>query len=113
MYENMCKDFNILTNFLPKYEHNGSWEMKATSYLLKENGCDLSIVKFNQLLMSHGYIDERQRPSSNGGTKKYKALTTEGLEYGENTVSPHNQKEVQPLYFLIDLWICMRRLFRL
>ena len=31
--------------------------------------------------------------------KKFKSLTEKGLKYGENAVSPHNQKEVQPLYY--------------
>lgn len=68
--------------------------MKAPFHLLKENGCDISVIKFNQLLINHGFIEERECPSSNVGTKKYKALTTKGLDYGENAVSPHNQKEV-------------------
>ena len=99
MYENLCKDFNIPTGFLPKYEHNGSRQMKSLSTLLKENGCKMSAVKFNQKLIEHGYLEEKERPSSKSGTKKFKALTEKGLEYGENAVNPHNQKEVQPLYY--------------
>lgn len=100
MYENLCKDFNIPTGFLPKYEHNGSREMKAPSHLLKENNCSLKAAKFNLLLIEHGYLEEKERPSSKGGIKKYKRLTEKGLRYGENAVSPHNQKEVQPLYYV-------------
>lgn len=99
MYENMCKDFGIPTNFLPKYEHNGSRQMKSMSALLKENVCELSAVKLNQKLIEAGFLEERERPSSKGGTKKFKALTESGLLYGENAVNPHNQKEVQPLYY--------------
>lgn len=99
MYENLCKDFNIPTGFLPKYEHNGSRQMKALSTLLKENNCGVSAVKFNQKLIEYGYVEERERSSSNGKIKKYKALTESGLQYGENAVNPHNQKEVQPLYY--------------
>ena len=100
MYENMCKDFNIPTGFLPKYEHNGNHQMKALTTLLNENNCGVSAVKFNALLVKNGYLEERERPSSNGGrVKKFKALTEKGLKYGENAVSPHNQKEVQPLYY--------------
>lgn len=99
MYENLCRDFNIPTGFLPKYEHNGSRQMKALSVLLKENGCKVSAVKFNQKLIEHGYLEEKERPSSKSGMKKFKALTGKGLEYGENAVNPHNQKEVQPLYY--------------
>ena len=99
MYENLCKDFNIPTGFLPKYEHNGSREMKAPSHLLKENNCSLKTPKFNLLLIKHGYLEEKERPSGKGGTKKFKALTENGLKYGENAVSPHNQREAQPLYY--------------
>lgn len=100
MYENMCRDFNIPTGFLPKYEHNNSRQLKALSTLLKEKGCAVSAVKFNQKLIECGYVEERERPSSKGnGIKKFKALTESGLKYGENAVSPHNQKEVQPLYY--------------
>ena len=31
--------------------------------------------------------------------KKFKALTNSGLVYGENLVSPKNDREVQPYYF--------------
>lgn len=100
MYENMCKDFNIPTGFLPKYEHNGNHQMKALTTLLNENNCGVSAVKLNSLLVKNGYLEERERPSSKGGRpKKFKALTEKGLKYGENAVSPHNQKEVQPLYY--------------
>ena len=73
--------------------------MKALSVLLKENGCKVSAVKFNQKLIEHGYLEEKERPSSKSGMKKFKALTEKGLKYGENAVNPHNQKEVQPLYY--------------
>lgn len=99
MYENYCKDVGIPTGFLPKYEHNGSREMKALTHLLKENNCELKAAKFNALLIEHGFLEEKERPSSKGGTKKYKRLTEKGLKYGENAVNPHNQKEVQPLYY--------------
>lgn len=39
------------------------------------------------------------RTTQGNGTKKFKALTESGLKYGENAISPHNQKEVQPLYY--------------
>ena len=100
MYENMCKDFDIPTGFLPKYEYNGNHQMKALTILLKENNCGISAVRFNTALVKNGYIEERERQSSSGkGTKKFKALTEKGLQYGENAVSPHNQREMQPLYY--------------
>lgn len=99
MYENYCKDVGVPTSFLPKYEHNNSRQMKALSTLLKENNCSISAVKVNQKLIECGYVEERERPSSKGNMKKFKALTESGLQYGENVVNPHNQKEVQPLYY--------------
>lgn len=98
MYENMCKDFDIPTSFLPKYEHNGSRQLKSLSALLEENQCGVSAVKLNKILLESGYLEERERSSAKG-TKKFKALTSKGLKYGENAVSPHNQREVQPLYY--------------
>lgn len=100
MYENMCKDFAIPTGFLPKYEHNGSRQLKSLSALLEENNCGISAVKFNKRLLDNGYLEERERTSIKGdGTREFKALTDKGLAYGENVVSPHNQREVQPLYY--------------
>lgn len=100
MYENLCKDFNIPTGFLPKYEHNGNRELKAAKHLLVENGCDLSSQKLNVLLIEHGYLEEKERPSSTKDEmRKYKSLTEKGLRYGENAVIPKNQRETQPLYY--------------
>lgn len=100
MYENYCKDVGVPTGFLPKYEHNDSRQLKALTTLLKENGCGVSAVKFNQKLIERGYVEERERPSSKGnGTKKFKALTEIGLKYGENAVSPKNMRETQSLYY--------------
>lgn len=101
MYENLCKDFNIPTGFLPKYEHNGNRQMKALSTLLKENGCGLSAIKLNPILIEQGYLEEKERPSSKKDEmRKYKSLTEKGKKYGENVVSPHNQRETQPLYYV-------------
>lgn len=99
MYENYCKDFGIPTSFLPKYELNGNKQMKPLTTLLEENGYSIKAVAFNKKLLEKGFLEVRQRKSSNGGTKNFKALTEKGLQYGENAVNPHNQKEVQPLYY--------------
>lgn len=99
MLEDFYKSYNIPTAFLPKYELNGSREMKSATSLLEENGCMLSAQKFNKALINNGYLEERTRKSSDGGEKKFKALTEKGLKYGENAISPHNQREVQPLYY--------------
>lgn len=101
MLEGFYKGYNIPTDFLPKYENNGSREMKSATELLKRFECGISAGKFNTMLLEHGYLEERERNSSKGnGIKKFKALTESGLKYGENLVSPHNQREVQPYYYV-------------
>lgn len=100
MLENFYKGYNIPTGFLPKYEDNGSREMKSLTALLNENNCGISAPKFNILLLEQGYLEEKERTSTKGnGVKKFKSLTDKGLRYGENLVSPHNQRETQPLYY--------------
>lgn len=71
------------------------------SDLLRKNNKDIKIIGFNKLLLSNGILEEKERKShkSKTGFKKYKALTTKGLQYGENQISPLNPKEVQPLYY--------------
>ena len=101
MLEGFYKGYNIPTDFLPKYENNGSREMKSATELLKRFECGISTGKFNLMLLEHGYLEERERVSSKGnGIKKFKALTESGLKYGENLVTPHNQRELQPYYYV-------------
>lgn len=101
MYENFCKDYGISTGFLPKYENNGSREMRPATELLKKFGTGLSVIQFNKLMLQAGYLEEKERKSTSSktGIKKYKALSEKGLKYGENLVNPKNQKEVQPYYY--------------
>ncbi len=99
MYENYCKDYGIPTGFLPKYELNNNHQLKSLTALLEENGCPIKSAAFNKKLLEQGFLEERERKSSKGGIKKFKALTDNGLKYGENAVSAFNQKEVQPLYY--------------
>lgn len=99
MYENYCKDVGIPTGFLPKYEDNGNRERRSATELLQRNGCGIKTAKFNQLLIAAGYMELRERPSSKGGIKEYKALTEKGLQYGVNLISNKNQKETQPYYY--------------
>lgn len=99
MYKKTFEEFGLPTGFLPKYEDNGSREQCSASELLKRNRCSIGAVKFNQLLIENGYLEERERASSKGGKKKFKALTDKGLKYGVNLINEKNQKEVQPYYY--------------
>lgn len=99
MYENYCKDVGIPTGFIPKYTDNGNREQCSATELLKRNGCSIKAPKFNQLLIAAGYMELRNRTSSKGEVKQYKALTDKGQKYGVNLISNQNQKECQPYYF--------------
>ncbi len=67
--------------------------------LLKRSGAKLSAVKANKLLVELGILEEKERPSSKGGTKKFKCITKSGLKYGKNVVSEQNPRETQPQWF--------------
>ena len=97
--ENVYKSNNIPSGFLPSYIPNAKIVLSATE-LLKRNNCNIGIKAFNSLLVSNGYLEDRERPSNKKYVvKKFKALTDKGLTYGQNDVSPRNKLEVQPHYF--------------
>lgn len=71
----------------------------SASKLLEDRGKPMSTIAFNQLMVAAGLLEEKERKSSHGSVKKFKALTGAGLVYGENLVSPKNDREVQPYYY--------------
>lgn len=99
MYNGVFAKFGLPTDFLPQYTDNGSREQCSATELLNRNGCEIKTVKFNQLLIDAGYMELRERTSSKGKIKEYKALTDKGLKYGVNLISNKNQKECQPYYY--------------
>lgn len=99
MYENYCKEVGIPTGFLPKYADNGNREQCSATELLNRHGCEIKTARFNQLMIATGYMELRERLSSKGGAKEYKALTDKGLKYGVNLINNKNQKECQPYYY--------------
>jgi Rha family phage regulatory protein len=101
MLGELYKSYDLPAEFLPKYEFNGSRELKPATDLLKRFDLGISARNFNVLMREQGYLEERSRKSTSSpnGTKKYNALTEKGLKYGENAVSPQCQREVQPMYY--------------
>ena len=71
---------------------------KAIKFLLADHGVDMSAAIFNQLLAKHGFLEEHTRPSSDGQTKKFWAVTD--MEYGKNLTSPNNPRETQPHWYI-------------
>lgn len=95
-----------VTGLLPHYavdapataEAGSSEETKSAAELLMLHGVGLSAQAFNRLLMQQGFLEERERPSSKGGTKKFKVCTD--LAYGKNLTSPNNPRETQPHWYV-------------
>lgn len=83
---------------LPNYSDSKGTILSATE-LLHKNEVGISAIRFNAILSEAGILEEKTRRGSKGTTHKYKSLTTVGLEYGENLVSPNNPSEVQPKYY--------------
>lgn len=76
-----------------------SEETRSLGELLDIHGVGLSAIAFNRLLMQHGFLVERERPSSKGcGTKKFKVCVN--LEFGKNLTSTSNPRETQPHWYV-------------
>lgn len=84
---------------LPEVDYVPSKGVKfSATFLLNKFGRKESIHDFNQKMEEKGFLETRTRPSSKG-VKRFKSLTEKGLEFGENMVSPKNEKETQPHYY--------------
>jgi hypothetical protein len=94
----LCQEHQLSTAFLPDYVSDRP--SKALTVLLKEHGCQLSAKTANNILIELGILEIQSRSSTSQGTKYFKCLTERGLEFGKNLVSPHNQRETQPYYYL-------------
>jgi Rha family phage regulatory protein len=99
MLDKAYGSFGLPTEFLPKYELNGSRDLAAATALLKKTGAGISAIKFNERMLKAGLLEKKSRKGSNGDIKYYNALTDAGLKFGENAISPQNQRETQPLYY--------------
>lgn len=102
MLGKVYEDNNVPCSLLPDYIQSNGKELRSATELLEKFNLGMNIRKFNSLLVEKGYLEERSRPSKNAksGVKKYKILTEKGLQFGENMVSPHNQKEANPQYYV-------------
>lgn len=96
MYQSIAAPYNLA---LPQYvESKGV--TKSVRDLLKEIGSPMSAVKFNMLLVEHGYLETMTRPTSGGKVRQFKNITEKGLAYGKNLENPKNQKETQPHWYV-------------
>lgn len=72
---------------------------ESATELIKKQGIGIRTSAFNLLLLSHGILEEKERPSSKGGIKKYKSLTDTGLGFGKNIINPNSPRETAPHYY--------------
>ena len=70
--------------------------------LLKQHNAKISVVKANKILVSIGLLEDKERPSSKyeGKIKKYKALSSKGLDYGINKENHSSPGQTTPNYFV-------------
>jgi hypothetical protein len=94
----ITRRYGMPTDLLPAYVEQTPVTFVVKD-LLKQNNVGISSIAFNKLMMGTGLLEERERTGSGGKIKKYKALTEQGLTYGQNDTSPHNPREVQPHYY--------------
>ncbi|MEV2286397.1 hypothetical protein ABNC10_16470 [Paenibacillus larvae] len=96
----LLHDFNkqhCLQVPLPAYADEQVTE--SATVLLKKHKIPICAAKFNTLLIKHGLLEEKERPSSKGKIKLFKSLTDKGLEYGKNIISYANSRETAPHYY--------------
>ena len=92
--EAIAKPFGLpVPNYVPS-----KGVLHSASELLKRHNINMSAAKFNEQLIKQGYLEEAVRQGS-VKPHKFKVITPKGLAYGENEVSPHNQKETQPHWY--------------
>lgn len=97
MLEAVHKTHGVPTTHLPAYVEEEVTQ--SITVLLKEHGANLTAAKANTLLIQKGLLEIKERPSSKGGTKQFKSLTSLGLKYGKNLLNPKSPKETQPHFY--------------
>ena len=95
---NVLDNHNINKNLLPVYTESKGTLLSA-SELLKRNNINISVIKFNKVMIDKGYLVKKERPSTKNSSKIKKYNNLVKTEFGENFVSPKNPKETQPMYY--------------
>ena len=83
----------------PDYVESKGAHLSAKDLLAKHEA-GISTVKFNEVLVRLGYLTTVTRKAAGGKDKSFKVITDKGSTYGENMVSPHNQSETQPHWYI-------------
>lgn len=83
----------------PDYVESKGAHLSAKDLLAKHDA-GISSIKFNDTLVKLGYLTTVTRKAAGGKDKSFKVITEKGAAYGENMVSPHNQSETQPHWYI-------------
>lgn len=98
MLGTICEEKGISTAFLPTYTDEKL--TKALGDLLKDHGSKLSSRAVNPMLIAMGHLEELERRSSGGKTKRFKSITEAGLRFGKNETCPRSPNQTQPRYYV-------------
>jgi prophage antirepressor-like protein len=98
MISSLKKDYDLPSSFLPSYsDENNNNAVFCLTCLLKQFNIDISAREANKRLLEAGIIEQKERDSSKGKTKKFWSIVN--LRFGKNEISPKNLRETQPLYY--------------
>ena len=79
----------------------GSSEPTASlTTLLKQKNVKISAAKANKVLQDLDILEQMFRSSSSGTDRAFWSITPLGMKYGKNVISPTNQLETQPHWFI-------------
>ncbi|MBF0128049.1 MAG: antA/AntB antirepressor family protein [Magnetococcales bacterium] len=98
MFSKVAMLYGLPTGFLPDYTDETL--TRSLTDLLKEHNAGISAVKANAILLALGILEEKTRVGASNVIHKFKALTEAGLRYGKNLISPQNERETQPHYYV-------------
>lgn len=75
---------------------------ESMTKLLKQKDAKISTVKANKILLALELLEDKERPSSKypDKMKKFKALTGNGLVYGENKENDNSPGQTSPYYYV-------------
>ena len=76
-------------------------QLESLTKLLKQHDVGVSAVAANKIMLAAGLLEEKSRPSSADPTKtkKFKVLTEDGREFGDNVVNDLSP-ETTPKYYV-------------
>ncbi|MCP2232858.1 KilA-N domain-containing protein [Erwinia aphidicola] len=105
------QDFAGLPNMMPSYAidapsdsiDGSSRPTMALTTLLQRHNLGISTQEAFSRLQHAGIVERRSRPStsakSRNGQKQFWSVTSRGMLFGKNIISPGNPRETQPHFF--------------